>query len=62
MRTYMSNKVIVVYVAESYVAQEDQEPNENELVTYLNPIISKTLDFRAAKTVNAMVSEIAMEI
>ena len=58
----MSNKVIVVYVAESYVAQEDQEPNENELVTYLNPIISKTLDFRAAKTVNAMVSEIAMEI
>ena len=62
MRTYMSNKVIVVYVAESYVAQEDQEPNENDLVTYLNPIISKTLDFRAAKTVNAMVSEIAMEI
>ena len=58
----MANKMIVVYVAESYVAQEDQKPNENELVTYLNPIIKKTLDFRASKTVNTLISEVAMEI
>ena len=62
MREYMANKVIVIYVAESYVAQEDQEPNANELITYLSPIIQKSLDFRAAKTVNALISEISLEI
>ena len=62
MRNYMKNKMIVVYSAESFVAQEDQKPNENELITYLKPIIKKTLDFRASKTVNAIISEIQMEI
>lgn len=62
MRDYMQDKMIVVYVADSYVAQEDQTPNENELITYLTPIMTKRLDFRLSKTVNLLVKEINMEI
>ena len=63
MRDYMQDKMIVVYVAESYVAQqENQAPNENELITYLTPIMTKRLDFRLSKTVNLLVREINMEI
>ena len=62
MRDYMNDKMIVVYVSESYVAQEDQVPNENELITFLTPIMSKRLDFRLSKTVDLLVKEINMEI
>lgn len=62
MRKYFQDKVIVVYVAESYVAQDDQIPNQNELITYLNPIVTKQLDFRLSKSVNMLVKEINMEI
>ena len=50
--------MIVIYVSESYVAQEDQTPNENELITYLTPIIEKRLDYRTSKSVRARVQEI----
>ena len=54
--------MIVVYVAHSYVAQEDQEPNKNELITSLTPIVEKRLDFRLHKNVNALIQEVQMEI
>ena len=58
----MNDKMIVVYVAHSYVAQEDQEPNKNELITSLTPIVEKRLDFRLHKNVNALIQEVQMEI
>ena len=55
IREYLNDKVVVVYVAQSYVAQEDQEPNNNELITSLTPIVEKRLDFRLHKYVNALI-------
>ena len=54
----MDDKLIVVYVAHSYLAQEDQEPNNNELITTLTPIVEKQLDFRLHKKVNALIQEV----
>ena len=58
IREYMDDKLIVVYVAHSYLAQEDQEPNNNELITTLTPIVEKQLDFRLHKNVNALIQEV----
>ena len=55
MRLYMADKTVVVYTEASYVSQTDQEPNENELVTYLTPIVEKRLDYRLSKIVNTVV-------
>ena len=55
MREYMTDKTIVVYAEASYVSRTDQEPNENELVTYLTPIVEKRLDYRLSKIVNTVV-------
>ena len=51
----MNDKVVVVYAAQSYLSQDDQEPNNNELITSLTPIVEKRLDFRLHKSVNALI-------
>ena len=60
IRAYMLDKRIVVYTAQSFLSEESKSPNENELVTYLTPILEKRLDFRLHKSVNAVMQEVAM--
>ena len=53
MRNYMRDKRIVVFSAKSFLSEENSQPNENELVTYLTPIVEKQLDFPLQKSVKA---------
>jgi hypothetical protein len=42
---------LVVLATKSFVKEEGQEPNKNELVSYLVPLAEKRLDYRYHKEV-----------
>ena len=58
----MKNKSIVVFATESFVKEEDQEPNNNEVQHYMVPIAEKRLDFRYHKNIGAQIEEQEFEI
>ena len=59
---YFLDKTIVVFATESFIKEEDQEPNKNEVQSYMVPIAEKRLDYRAHKNIGAQIEEIYFEI
>ena len=59
---YFLDKTIVVFSTESFVKEENQEPNQNEVQSYMVPVAEKRLDYRAHKNIGAQVEEIFFEI
>ena len=41
---------------------DEKDANENELITFLTPLVEKSLDFRSSKSVNTLIQEVQMEI
>ena len=63
IREYLKNKSIVVFATESFVKEDgEQEPNQNEVVSYMVPIAEKRLDFRYHKNIVAQIEEHHIEI
>ena len=63
IREYLKNKSIVVFATESFVKEDgEQEPNQNEVQSYLVPIAEKRLDFRYHKNIVAQIEEHHIEI
>lgn len=54
IREYLQDKSIVVYSSRSFV-KEDSESGKNELVTFLEPVADKRLDFKYHKRVEAVI-------
>lgn len=61
IRDYLQDKSIVVYSARSFV-KEDQEKGSNELITFLEPVADKRLDFKYHKRVEAVIQKQNIEI
>ena len=57
IREYLKDKTLVVYAAESFVEEEDQEVNNSNTVSYMVPVAEKRLDFKYHKTVDVQVEE-----
>ena len=63
IRDYLKNKSIVVFATESFVKEDgEQEPNQNEVQSYMVPIAEKRLDFRYHKNIVAQIEEHHIEI
>lgn len=57
----MQDKTIVVYASKSYV-KEGTEASQNELVTFLEPVAEKRLDFKYHKRMEAIIGKTNIEI
>lgn len=57
----MKNKSIVVYASKSFV-REDTDDGSERLVTYLEPVAVKRLDFKYHKSIEAVVQQQNFEI
>ena len=54
IRDYLKDKTIVVYATQSFV-REDEENATNEVITILEPVAEKRLDFKYHKRMEAVI-------
>lgn len=58
IREYLKNKTIIVFATQSFLKDASSESNmSNELVTYLEPVAEKRLDFKYHKRIDAVIQQ-----
>lgn len=56
IREYLKNKTIIVFATQSFIKESSKEADiSNELITYLEPVAEKRLDFKYHKRIDAVI-------